>query len=251
MSYNKQGPGTNIDWTCYSFNPISGECGHKCSYCYMNAMWNRYEEQKKRLLKISYLIKNPPKPAKRIFTGSSTDMWGDWVPTQWIKKVLDFIEKHPDKIFQFLTKNPKRYGTFPIMRNAWYGTTVDGTDKTKDNMKDLINNTRSGFDIIRYISFEPLIHKPQLDIFMFEKIDWIIIGADSTKGAVKPEKVWVDHLIKIAQYFHIPVWVKDNFEYDKVIKEFPGDIPFKIGAFEDRSVTLKTLALDNNQLEGK
>lgn len=213
---NKQGPG-KIDYCDFSFNIISGKCQNNCPYCYMIPMWTRFPELAKVKFKEHYLdVKLPKKPCK-IFIGSSTDMWGTWISSKWIQKVLDFVENNPQHIFQFLTKNPKRYYDFNLPDNGWYGTTVDGTFKTFDNLFHL---THSAQGQLKFISFEPLIESPMISS-AFSKIDWIIIGADSSKGAKKPPFKWADFLMREAKENNIPVWIKDNYKYPKTIKEFP------------------------------
>ena len=219
MSLNKQGEG-KIDWTDFTLNPISG-CKHGCSYCYMNRMEKRFPgimEPKfhpERLRDIAKL----KKPSK-IFAGSSGDMWGEWVPGGWIKKVLEEIEGYPNHIFQFLTKAPYRYGHFTLPENGWYGTTIDGTHFTKYNLNLL--KWCVPYNNIRFISFEPLLNKiPKILIDDLGGINWVIIGANSNKGAEKPPKEWADMIIKEARKLNIAIWIKDNYGYPERIKEFP------------------------------
>lgn len=219
---NKQGPG-KIDWTDYTWNPISG-CLHGCHYCYMRRMEKRFKWIMKpafhpERLKEIYKIKKPSK----IFVSSSGDMWGEWVKDKWIGDVLRAIDDNPRHTYQFLTKNPRGYEKWDLQShtsNCWFGTTVDGTDQTKDNLDDFTLATGSLCRTTRFISFEPLLFPvdPDLDL-----ISWIIIGADSTRGAKKPPKEWADHLIEKARALNIPVWVKDNYGYPEIIKEFPTD----------------------------
>lgn len=215
---NKQGPG-KIDWCNKTWNPISGKCHHNCSYCYMHSFWRRYPEMAKPQLKEKYLSDKFPKKPSKIFVGSSTDMWGSWVHDKWIDKVLNKVEENPQHTFQFLTKNPERYGDYKSLpKNGWYGTTVDGTDKTIGNIGYLVNSIGQG---LRFVSFEPLIEATSIFFSEFMKLDWIIIGADSSRGAKKPPNEWAEHLIEIARMANIPVWVKDNYGYPETIKEFP------------------------------
>jgi len=217
---NKQGPG-KIDYCNFTWNPISGRCLHNCPYCYMYALWRRFPEMAKHQLKEKYLADKFPKKPSKIFVGSSTDMWGDWVDGDWIKKVLKKIEENPQHIFQFLTKNPMRYGDFDLslFDNCWCGTTFDGTDNTIDNIANLIIHANCN---LKFVSFEPLIEKPIIDsCHDFSKLGWVIIGADSTRGAKKPPKEWADLLISWCGQDNIPVWVKDNYGYPETIKEFP------------------------------
>jgi hypothetical protein len=67
---NKQGPG-KIDWTDYTWNPISGKCHHNCSYCYMHGLMN-FPHVSSRLMKM--ILFNPG-----VFAFSWSEQCGHWV----------------------------------------------------------------------------------------------------------------------------------------------------------------------------
>lgn len=217
---NKQGQ-RKIDWTDYTWNPISG-CKHGCEYCYMLRMESRFPGTMKPAFHSKRL--SQPLGVKKpslVFTGSSGDMWGDWVDSEWIDDVLDVCSAlAPHHTYQFLTKNPHRYGQFAIPKNCWVGTTVDGTERTKNNIDDLVIATNGHCNIVRFISFEPLLSKVCPDLY---GIRWVIIGANSNKGAARPPKQWADIIIEAAWDLNIPVWVKDNYGYPERIKEMPSN----------------------------
>ena len=155
------------------------------------------------------------KKPSRIFVGSSGDMWGDFIPRDWIRYVLDICRFTSQHLYQFLTKNPSRYAGFYPLGNCWYGTTDDGTNRTKYNIKDLVCAMP---EPRRFVSFEPLLSRIDPDL---TGIQWVIIGADSTRGAVKPPMEWADTIIGLARKENIPVFMKNNYGYPKMLKEFP------------------------------
>lgn len=55
------------------------------------------------------------------------DLWGSWVPEEWINMVLDHIVKFPQTNFFFLTKNPSRYSEFldKVPAEVELGVTVE------------------------------------------------------------------------------------------------------------------------------
>ena len=220
MTLNKQGPG-KIDWTDYTVNPISG-CLHGCQYCYLKRMEKRFSGIMKPAFHPERLndIKKLKTPSN-IFVGSSGDAWGDWVPTKQIQSVLDIVAEHPKHQFQFLTKNPKRYASFNLPKNGIYGTSIDGTEKTVNNLYYLIQNVQNESKI--FVSFEPLLKRIPLHwiITDFEYLDWIIIGANSNRGAKKPPLHWAGALIALAKECKIPVFVKNNYNYPERFKEMP------------------------------
>jgi len=150
-------------------------------------------------------------PGDKIFVGSSGDTWGEWVKDMHITEVLFEAAIRPYLTFQFLTKKPSRYKEFHLenLDNCWFGTSVDGTYKTIFNLQELAAALPETAKKFVSISSD------------FYDLNWIIIGADSTRGAKKPPKAWADFLIREARDKNIPVWVKDNYGYPEVIKEFP------------------------------
>ena len=216
---NKQGKG-KIDWCDCSFNPIAGKCLHNCSYCYMHSIWRRFPNHAKLQFKERYLDIKLPKKQCKIFIGSSTDMFGDWVPKEWIHTVFRFIRKNPQHIFQFLTKNPDRYWEFDFseFKNCWFGTTVDGTEKTKNNLSCLVSAVDAN---IKFVSFEPLLKMPKLCNWDIKRLDWIIIGADSSRGSVKPPARWASDIIDDAKVYNIPVGLRIITDIIQKLKNFP------------------------------
>lgn len=226
---NKQGSG-KIDYVDYSWNPVSG-CKHGCSYCYLKRMerfgFDMTPAFHPKRLQEPMKIKKPSK----FLVCSSGDLFGKWVPDKWIWEVFEIIRACPQHTFLLLTKNPSRYRCFDFPQNCWVGTTVDGTEKTIANAHGLVNaltnNGSHPCTNLAFVSFEPLLE----DVWekysclngelLFEHLDWIIIGADSNRGAKKPEQKWADKLIDQAEKYGTRVWVKDNFKYPHLFKEFP------------------------------
>jgi protein gp37 len=165
------------------------------------------------------ILNHPPKSG-RVLVGSSTDMFAEEVPNHWLSKVITRLNPkfYPSKALYFvLTKNPERYKhiDFPP-ENIWYGATWDGTENTKGNLLTMIQD--DGLNN-KFISFEPLLANPMG--LQLRNNNWIIIGADSRKGKVKPPKEWADYLIVNARRYGAMVLVKDNYNYPERIKEMP------------------------------
>jgi protein gp37 len=160
------------------------------------------------------------KPSK-IFVVSTGDLFGDWVPEEWILQVLKVVAQHPEHTFQFLTKNPKRYKDFYFTSNCWLGTTINSyKDQRRVSELRSVDFTYWGAaqQIKMFVSIEPLLEP--LNGYM-PLVDWIIVGADSNAGAAKPQNEWLDDIIQNARRLGLPVWVKDNYQYHTKIKEFP------------------------------
>ena len=164
---NKQGPEKIgwTDWTWNPMTGCWGPGGaaekpNRCPYCYAERMAYRITAMKHPKIcsqcgepfktracgpthaMIANEIKNAftpafhPKrllePAKvkkpsKIFVCSMADLFGDWVPEEWIEAVLNRTQRadYSHHTYQFLTKNPRRLKDFnPWPSNCWVGTTV-------------------------------------------------------------------------------------------------------------------------------
>jgi len=104
----------------YTWNPIKGKCLHNCSYCYMKQINPNA---------------NPPRLAeygRSIFIGSSTDMFAEDIPSEWIARVLDYCHQNSNMLlpnaYLLQSKNPKRFLEFinhPIMERVIFCTTIE------------------------------------------------------------------------------------------------------------------------------
>ena len=169
-------------------------------------------------LKEPYEVKKPSK----IFAVSMGEMFGDWVPNDWIYQILGVMRGNPQHIFQVLTQNPKRLiefnGLYP--KNLWLGITVNRVDKLLGIDALLKADVK-----IHFLSFEPLLE--QINPLLIG-IQWIIIGAKTGKNARLPKREWVNLLVDVARDDRIPIFLKDNLHWHKKIQEFP--FPF-LGCF--------------------
>jgi len=215
---NRQGKG-KIDWTNWTWNPVSGVCEYNCEYCYMKGIRKRFpkvHDHPPRMNEIELCI--PPEGDVKVFVCSGIDLFHPNIPDKWINEILSIIRRRdPKTIFQFLTKNPDRYNDFEFPENCWLGTTVDGLLHTRRNLYHI---RELEVPNIKFVSFEPLIEYPMAE-WQIADVDWIIIGADSRRGAEKPRQRWADCLRAIAGNHGTAVWIKDNYGYRERIKEWP------------------------------
>lgn len=129
------------------------------------------------------------------------DLFGEWVPDDWIVQVLDVVKQCKHHTFQFLTKNPSRYSDFEFPKNAWIGYSTTGTLYHRWDPKHKNN--------VKFVSVEP-IQEPMSGTL--DRLTWIIVGAETgnRKGKILPEKTWIQDILHQACPIGIPVFVKDN-----------------------------------------
>jgi len=105
---NKQ-TGNMYDFISHTSNPIKGLCPHECSYCYMHGIYTRYKNLDSRMRLDEKELCASYGREKFIFIGSSTDMYANEVPTEWILRVYDHCLKYGENRYLFQSKNPQRF----------------------------------------------------------------------------------------------------------------------------------------------
>ena len=236
---------TKIEWTDSSWNPITG-CYNDCPYCYarriahrMEGCDNAPEEIKQREIiylrrRLTYTDKrgktraasypfgfkptfheyrlfHPKKGSygKTIFVCSMADMFGPWIPDEWIAKVFDECQEAPEHRYLFLTKYPERYikladaGHLPQGDMYWYGSTATGPSKPVFYADEY--NT--------FVSVEPILEPFRGSISdIGHKVDWAIFGAETgnRKDKVVPERWWIEDAVALFKEAGKPVFMKDS-----------------------------------------
>lgn len=191
---------TKIEWTDYTWNPVTG-CQHGCPYCYARKIAMRFDGHFNPTFHEKRLTGKMPKAPSKIFVCSMADLFGDWVPDEWVIKVLKVARQNPQHIFQFLTKNPKLYSEFQDLftDNMWFGTTIDTSEMALYRLKQL--EKVKGY---KFISFEPLLgDMTGMDL---SKIDLVIIGQMTGQGAIKAKTEWIESIK------HHNIFYKSNLE---------------------------------------
>ena len=236
---------TKIEWTDYTWNPITGCLGPRgdgvrCPYCYANKLaQNRLKSQYLRYnLRLAGNADDPfaprfwanrlwepshrRRPAK-IFVCDMGELFGTWVPDITLNLIFDIIKKCPHHTFQLLTKQPQNLPKFsPYPNNCWVGITVT-TNSDFLRAIDYLPYVKAS---IKFISFEPLlapIPNPNLT-----RIDWIIIGGQSGKDKFYPPLKWIVDIEDAAEEAGIPVFEKSNlvpYPNPKFLRqEFPASL---------------------------
>ena len=198
--FNRQDNGS-IEWAQWSWNPVTG-CEHGCEYCYARDIANRFYPQGFVPAFHPHRLTCPentkvPKGAEKniglrnVFVTSMGDLFGKWVPEEWILAVLSRAEHAPQWNFLFLTKNPARLAEFKFPENAWVGTTVDVQSRVKPAEKAFAKVEAT----VKFLSVEPLLE--DLTFSHLDYFDWVIIGGGSRSSETeesRPPRIWVNHL---------------------------------------------------------
>lgn len=251
-----------IEWCDVSWNPVTG-CRHGCPYCYAQKIARRFcgNVKANKLLagepqEGNHYLKDPVrgedgkiiiypfafeptfheyrlneidkyKGGKNIFVGSMADMFGSWVPEEWILEVFRKAKEVPKHNYIFLTKNPDRLcelankDLLPKGSNFWYGTTI--TRKRHRRFE-------GGLSYNTFVSIEPVMEDLDMGIGSLGSCKWVIIGAETgaRKEKVVPDKRWIDNILDAASITQVPVFMKDSLLPIKgelnMRREFPQEL---------------------------
>ena len=206
-----------IEWAKWSWNPVTG-CHGGCEYCYARDIANRFyscnfEPAIYPVRLWGPVVQMVPKDfsntngLQNVFVCSMADLFGDWVPQDWIDPIIRVVRASPQWNFLFLTKNPARLVDIEWPDNAWVGTTVD--------VQDRVQAAEEAFSEIaakvKFLSCEPM--RERLTFKKLSVFDWIIIGGQSQSSqmpAAQPEWEWVESLMIQAREADCKIYFKPN-----------------------------------------
>ena len=210
----------NVDWAWWTWNPVTG-CLHGCPYCYAREIAHRFYPQgfeptfhpdRIEAPRNQAVPKSDDPRSRRVFTCSMADLFGKWVPADWVDAVLTEVRNNQQWEFLFLTKFPQRLAETDWPDNAWVGTSVDRQHRVAVAERAFAN-VKAG---VRWLSIEPLLEPVRFEsLAMF---DWVVIGAQSATNqpdgtrqpAFMPPASWVVSIMEQATSAGCKIFIKDN-----------------------------------------
>ena len=219
--------GNMYDWLNATWNPLNGECPHKCSYCMAQhtpaGRMGFYRGQLR--INENQMRKNLGK-GKRIFVCSLNDLFARGVSDVFKGTILNHCGKFPFNEYILQTKNPAGYRDwmrFIGNMKVLLGTTIETNDAMltgirsstpipSNRAESMRNMSVSGFKT--FITVEPIMDfEPVtfLSMLIHAKPSFVNIGADSKrKHLPEPSKEKVVALIAGLRAAGIEVREKDN-----------------------------------------
>jgi DNA repair photolyase len=223
------------EWVTHTANPLTGECKHKCQYCYVNKLKHAKPGIAKKYSgnpEISEAgLKQISGEGKFIFICDMTDLFADNVHFETIMKILDKCKSKANNQYLLQTKNTRRlfdYLNFistekwveeihnshfekifsictTFESNRYYPEFMGFAPKPIDRILEFKRLGFASHD--RYITIEPIMDF-DLDI-MVEEIKGVFpkqvnIGADSGRNNLpEPSKEKILNFIKELEKFTV------------------------------------------------
>jgi protein gp37 len=233
--------GAGISWAAWSWNPVTG-CLHGCNYCYAREIATSQRFAAAYPVGFTPLFhherldapKNTVIPArhtddedyKRVFVCSMADLYGRWVPDEWIDQVHAAMLESPQWQYITLTKFPDRYPGLKMPDGAWVGTSVDEQKRVRIAER-AFSELPDG--VIKWLSLEPLLEPLEFtDLSVF---DWVVIGAQTETRqptgvvpAFAPPFEWVARIVTQAREAGCQIHMKPNLLANpgmQLLNEYP------------------------------
>lgn len=177
------------------------------------------------------------KKPRNIFVCSMADLFGDWVPDEWIKEVFEACEAAPQHRYLFLTKNPKRYKSLresgiKLPKGCWIGTSVSKDKEENDQYTGRTRYISDNWDTNAkwFVSVEPILERMSKDsIENLTAMHWVIVGAETgnRKEKVVPQKEWIEEIADECKRCRVPTYMKESLRGlmgDDFRQEFPWEV---------------------------
>ena len=160
------------------------------------------------------------KKPRTIFVCSMADLFGDWVPDEWIEQVFKACEAAPQHRYMFLTKNPARFkqlrkNGIKLPNYCWIGTSVTRDAEQADQYTGRTGYLSENWDTTAqwFVSVEPILERmSRSSIENLTAMNWVIVGAETgnRKGKVVPRKEWIDEIAAECKRCRTPIFMKDS-----------------------------------------
>ena len=211
---------SKIEWTETTWNPVTGctKITRGCDNCYAERFAERFRGTPGHPYEPGFDLTLRPerisqplswKRPRTIFVNSMSDLFHKDVPTDFIDRVFETMEKADWHVFQVLTKRSplmrdylrRRYGSRLAPRHIWCGVSVED-DKATARIRHLQEAPLS----TRFLSIEPLLG-PVGDIDI-KGVSWVIVGGESGPNARPMKREWAIEVRDLCKREGVPFFFK-------------------------------------------
>ena len=216
---------TTIEWTNETWNPVTGcvKVSPGCKHCYAETFAERFRGvvMPNGRLHVFHGGFDPELRPMRldqpwdwatprlVFVNSMSDLFGEFVPDDYLGRVFDVMRRTPQHVYQVLTKRAARLDSWthhqPWLVDAkhiWLGVSVEDRKYGVPRI-DLLRRSNAG---IRFLSVEPLLE--DLGRIDLTGIDWVILGGESGWRARPMRVEWARSIRQQCRRANVPFFFK-------------------------------------------
>jgi protein gp37 len=209
---------TGIEWTEATWNPVTGcsKVSPGCKHCYAERMAGRLRAMGAEAYRNGFELTLQPEKLElplqwrwpqTIFVNSMSDLFHEDVPTDYVRRVFDVMQRASWHRFQVLTKRAERLVALDAelvwAPNIWMGVSVETAAYVW--RIDCLRQTRAR---VRFLSLEPLLEP--LEGLDLSGIHWVIVGGESGPGARPMKASWArsvrDQCLRAGVPFFFKQW---------------------------------------------
>lgn len=224
--------GSAIEWTDATWNPVRGceKLSPGCTHCYAETFAERFRGVKDHPYEQGFdPLLTPhklPEPytwggPRLVFVNSMSDLFQRLVPDDYVREVVDVMQKARWHTYQVLTKRAARLSTMlrgPLRKAAedqhiWWGVSVEDRKYGLPRVRELQRAPAA----VRFLSIEPLLE--DLGELPLEGIHWVIVGGESGPGARPMKSEWVLSILDQCKKAKVPFFFK---QWGGVLKKVKG-----------------------------
>ncbi len=250
---------TSIEWTDATWNPVRGciKVSPGCKFCYAETLAERFRGVPGNPFEHGFDPRMVPeklhdplrwREPRRVFVNSMSDLFGEFVPDEYLAAVFGVMAAAPRHTFQVLTKRAERMSSWRGWRHSnpldWIACMADealeeqGLPRTERVVHFApgrgartwpLPNVHLGVSVedrkhglprvealrtvpaaLRFLSIEPLLEDlGELDL---RGIGWVIVGAESGAGHRPMEESWVRSIRDQCATAGVPFFYKQRIE---------------------------------------
>lgn len=195
---------SSIEWTEMTWNPVTGctKISPGCKHCYAETMAKRLHAMGSPRYQNGFnvtiqddLVDLPRRwrTPRKVFVNSMSDLFHPSIPSAFIRRIFETMNKCPQHQFQVLTKRPERLlalsRELAWTQNIWMGVSVE-SQKYVSRIETLTKVPAH----VRFLSVEPLLGPiPNLPL---TGVHWVIVGGESGAGARPMNTDWVKDIFR-------------------------------------------------------
>lgn len=195
-----------------------------------------------------YRLEEPQrwKKPRNIFVCSMADLFGEWVPGEWIREIVAACDAAPQHRYLFLTKNPSKYKELDSLVH-WPTFEETNIEKSRPYMMLGASATNDAQMKVAYdsdadwVSIEPIHERLLSEWFVssigsddgqcieFRRWEWVVIGAETgnRKDKIIPKKEWIQEIADICLQEGTPVFMKESLR-GLMGSDFKQEFPWEV-----------------------